>query len=107
MFGRQVTMQLKADSSGELTHLNDSVIIPLMRKQKGFVDQTTLIAPERLEAVTSSFWATKEDAEAYSLTTYSDVLQKLATVLDGTPIVKFFEIANLTIHQQRAVSRIA
>jgi len=36
MFGRQVTLKLKANSATELTRLNDDEIIPLLRRQKGF-----------------------------------------------------------------------
>jgi hypothetical protein len=102
MFGRQVTLKLKANSATELTRLNDNEIIPMLRKQKGFRDETTFIAPERLEAVANSFWDTKEDAEAYNRAGYPDVLKTLSSVLDGTPTVKTFELANSTFHKAAA-----
>ena len=99
MFGRQVTLKLKANSAKELTRLNDDEIIPMLRKQKGFRDETTFIAPERSEAIANSFWDTKEDAEAYNRSSYAEVLQSLSSVLDGTPTVKTFEFANSTFHK--------
>ena len=66
MFGRQITMKLKANSAKELTRINENEIIPLLRKHKGFRDETTFIAPERSEAIANSFWDSKEDADAYS-----------------------------------------
>ena len=96
MFGRQVTLKLKINSATELTRISQTQIIPLLRKQNGFCDQTTFIAPERLEAISNSFWETKEDAEAYNLTVYPEVLKRLSSVIDGTPIVKNFEVANST-----------
>ena len=51
MFGRQITMKLKANSAKELTRINENEIIPMLRKHKGFRDETTFIAPERSEAV--------------------------------------------------------
>jgi len=102
MFGRQVTLKLKANSATELTRLIDNEIIPMLRKQKGFRGETTFIAPERLEAVANSFWDTKEDAEAYNRAGYPDVLKTLSSVLDGTPTVKTFELANSTFDKATA-----
>ena len=102
MFGRQVTLKLKADSAQELTRLIDNEIIPLLRKQKGFRDETIFVAPERSEAIANSFWDTKEDAEAYNRSSYPEVLKTLSSVLEGTPTVKTFEFANSTFHTAAA-----
>jgi hypothetical protein len=102
MFGRQITMKLKANSATELTRINDTQIIPMLRKHKGFRDETTFIAPERSEAVANSFWDSKEDAEAYSRACYSEVLKTLTNVIEGTPTIKNFEFASSTFHQATA-----
>jgi hypothetical protein len=102
MFGRQVTLKLKANSASELTRIADNEIIPILRKQKGFCDETTLIAPERSEAIANSFWDTKEDAEAYNRTGYPEVLKTLSNVIEGTPVVKTFEFANSTFYKAAA-----
>ena len=102
MFGRQVTLKLKANSATELNRIAEAEILPILRKQKGFRDETTFIAPERSEAIVNSFWDTKADAEAYDHTAYADVLKTLSNVIDGTPTVKTFEFANSTFHQVAA-----
>ena len=102
MFGRQVTMKLRPNSGSELSRIAENEIIPILRKQKGFRDETTFIAPERSEAVANSFWETKEDAEAYNLTGYPEVLKTLSKVIDGAPTVKTFEFANSTFHKTTA-----
>ena len=102
MFGRQVTMKLKPNSAAELTRIAENEIIPILRRQKGFRDETTFIAPERSEAIASSFWDTKEDAEAYNRTGYQQVLKTLSNVIDGTPTVSTFEAANSTFHRSAA-----
>jgi hypothetical protein len=102
MFGRQVTMKLKANAATEFTRIIESEIIPILRKQKGFRDESTLIAPERAEAVANSFWDTKEDAEAYSRTGYPEVLKALTNVIEGTPTVKTFDFATLTFQKASA-----
>ncbi len=98
MFARQVTLKLKADSVTELTRIADAEILPILRKQKGFRDETILIAPERSEVIANSFWDTKADAEAYDHTAYAGVLKSLTNVIDGTPTVKSFEFANSTFN---------
>jgi hypothetical protein len=97
MFGRQVTLKLKANSATELNRITADEILPILRKQKGFRDETTFIAPERSEAIVNSFWDTKADAEAYGSTGYPEVLKTLLNVIDGTPTVKNFEFASSTI----------
>ena len=99
MFGRQVTLKLKANSATELNRIAADEILPILRKQKGFRDETTFIAPERSEAIINSFWDTKADAEAYGRTAYAEVLKTLSNVIDGTPTVKNFEFASSTLHQ--------
>jgi hypothetical protein len=91
-------MKLKLNSATELTRITNNQIIPILTKQKGFRDETFFISPERSEAVANSFWDTKEDAEAYNRSGYPEVLSALTSVVDGTPLVKTFELANSTFH---------
>ena len=99
MYTRNVSMKLKVNSAKEFTQTLENEVIPVLRKQKGFKDEITLIAPERNDAVGISFWDRKEDAEAYNREQYQDVLKTLSKVLDGTPKVESFEVANSTSHQ--------
>src|SRR5437867_677840 len=92
-------MQIKGNSAVELTRIIEKEIIPLLRKQKGFRDAVTLVAPERSQAIAQSFWDTKEDAEAYNRTGYPEVLKHLTNVVEGTPRVANFEVANSTFHK--------
>ena len=102
MFGRQVTLKLKDNSATELNRISEAEILPILRKQKGFRDETILIAPERSEAIVNSFWDTKADADAYSRTAYPEILKTLSNVIDGTPTVKTFEFASSTLQQVAA-----
>ena len=99
MYTRNVRMKLKADSAKEFTRMLENEVIPMLRKQKGFKDEVTLVAPERNEAVAISFWDKKENAEAYNREKYPEILKTLSRVVDGTPKVETFEVANSTSHQ--------
>lgn len=99
MFGREVTMRLKANAEAELARIAESDIIPILRRQKGFRDETIFIAAERREAIANSFWDTKEDAEAYSRTGYPEVLRVLANAIEGIPTVRTFNFASTTCNR--------
>ena len=98
MYTRNVSMKLKAHSSKEFTQTLENDVIPMLRKQKGFKDEITLLAPERNEAVAISFWDKKEDAEVYNREKYPEILKTLSKVVEGTPKVESFEVANSTSH---------
>ena len=99
MYTRNVSMKLKANSAQEFTRTLENEVIPVLRKQKGFKDEITLVAPERNDAVAISFWDKKEDAEAYNREKYPEILKTLSKVVEGTPKVESFEVANSTSHQ--------
>ena len=102
MIARNVTMHLKANSVAEFNRTLETDIIPLLQKQKGFRDEITFTVPGGREAVAISFWDTKENAEAYSRGSYQEVLKALAKVIDGTPQVQTWEVANSTCHKVAA-----
>jgi heme-degrading monooxygenase HmoA len=99
MYTRNVSMKLKTNSAQEFTRTLENEIIPVLRKQKGFKDEITLVAQERNEAVAISFWDKKEDAESYNREKYPEILKTLSKVVEGTPRVESFEVANSTSHQ--------
>jgi hypothetical protein len=92
-------MKLKANSAVEFNRIIEKEVLPLLRKQKGFRDEITVIAPERSEAVGTTFWDTKADAQAYNTTGYPELLKTLLPVVEGTPKVETFEVANSTCHK--------
>ena len=98
MFARTVRMQLKPNSVAEFTQTIEKEIIPLLRKQKGFQDEITFLAPGEKEAIGISLWDQKEDAEAYRLRIYPKVQKILAKVTDGTPELQTYEVSNSTFH---------
>jgi|SRR5579863_6814844 len=99
MFARNVSIHLKPNSVAEFTRTLDQEIIPLLRKQKGFQDEITLVTSNGTEAVGISLWDQKENAEAYNRGSYSEVQKGLAKVIEGTPQVQTYEVANSTFHK--------
>ena len=104
MYARNVSMHLKANTAGEFTQTFEKDVLPLLRKQNGFKDELSFVAPDRSEAVAISLWDRKESAEAYTRDTYPAVLKDLANVVEGTPEVHAYEVANSTFHKIAAQS---
>ena len=99
MFARKVSMHLKPNSVAEFTQRLEKEVLPLLRKQKGFQDEITFVVPGGAEAFGISLWETTENAEAYNRGTYPEVTKILAKVVEGTPQVETYEVANSTFHK--------
>jgi hypothetical protein len=95
-------MKLKANVVPEFNRVIESEILPLLRKQAGFRDEITFVAPERSEAVAISFWETKENCETYNRTGYPEALKIVSKFIEGTPKAENFELANSTLHKLSA-----
>jgi heme-degrading monooxygenase HmoA len=99
MFARKVSMHLKPNSVAEFTQRIEKDILPLLRKQKGFQDETTFVGSTGTETFGISLWDTAENAEAYNRGTYPEVAKILARVVEGTPQVETYKVANSTLHK--------
>jgi len=99
MFARNIRMQLKPNSTAQFTQTLEKEVLPVLRKQEGFQDEVTFIVPNGNEAIAISFWQSKENAEAYSRSAYPEVLKTLGKVVDGTPQLQTYEVANSTFHK--------
>ncbi|MGD0135334.1 MAG: hypothetical protein ABSE57_25085 [Bryobacteraceae bacterium] len=99
MFARSVSIRLKPNSVAELNRLIDSEALPLLRKQKGFQDEITFVAPNGVDVVAISLWHEKENADAYSRDAYPGLLKTLGKVVEGTPQIHTYEVASSTFHK--------
>jgi hypothetical protein len=99
MFARRVYMHLKPNSVALFTAKLEKDVIPTLRKQKGFQDEITFVAPSGTEAFAISLWDRAESAEAYNRGSYAEVAKLLATVVEGPPQVETYNVANSTFHK--------
>jgi heme-degrading monooxygenase HmoA len=99
MFARSVTMRLKPNSVAGFNRTFEKEILPLLQKQKGFQDAISMVASNGSEVLGISLWDQKEDAEAYNLTTYTEVQRILSKGIVGTPQVQTYEVSLSTIQK--------
>ena len=99
MFARIVTMPLKAGSTSEFAKAVEEGVIPLLRTQKGFLDEIVLVTSDGKVGFGISFWDSKESAEAYSRSGYKGVLKALDKVVAGPAQLQACEVTNSTAHK--------
>jgi heme-degrading monooxygenase HmoA len=103
MFARNAHFRVKSLSMAEeFARTFQKEVVPLLRAQEGFKGEVMLSNPGSLERITISLWETKDHAEAYDANVYPKVLKILAKVVDGTPKIRTFEAATLSVDQGTA-----
>jgi Antibiotic biosynthesis monooxygenase len=99
MYVRKVSMRLKSEAGSEFIRKMENEIIPLLRKQRGFLDEITLLAQSGKEVYAYSFWETSTDAESYEKNEFARVTGMLAGVIEGSLRVHTYTVANSTFHK--------
>jgi hypothetical protein len=99
MFARLVTMQLRPSLANEFPVTFEKEIVPLLKKQEGFVDELLLVTPQSREMVAISLWETKGYAEIYNREVYPGVERMVAKFIEGVPIVQNFDEKYATFHE--------
>ena len=99
MFARMVSVRLKPNMAAQFSQTIERKVLPIVRKQKGFRDEITVIASNGMEAVGISLWDSRQDAEAYNTGGYRDVTKELSELVEGSPTVQTYEVANSTAHK--------
>ena len=102
MFVRKVSMRLKSETASEFIHKMENEVIPLLRKQSGFLDEMTLLAQSGKEVYAYSFWESSTDAEKYDKTEFARVTGMLSGVIEGALRVHTYMVANSTLHKMAA-----
>jgi len=99
MFTRVVEIKAKSGKARELASTINEKVLPILKKQTGFVDETVLISdtePNRIIGL--SFWNRKEDAERYHREQYPKVNELLSPLLESAPVIRTFDVHTSTQH---------
>lgn len=104
MFARRFSIHLKANSAAEFAEKEEKEVIPVIRKCKGFRDLIAFVSPSGTEAFVITLWDGPESADAYGRDAYPRLVQVLAGVTDGTPVVESYNVSNSTWHKIAAAA---
>ena len=106
MFARKLDMYLKNDGALAFKERVEGDIVPLLRKQRGFLEQITFLSLNGREVQAFSLWETAEHAEAYNRETYPQVRKMLASVIEGTPRIQTYEVLSSTMRKTWATASV-
>src|SRR5512141_1975918 len=90
-FAREVHFQIKSGKETEFNNLFEKEVLPILRKQNGFLEEVTLVDAKGANCI--SLWDNRKSAETYSTATYPQIVSKLSPVIEGTPKVETYETA--------------
>ena len=100
MFTRIVELITKPGKNKQLSDTINDKVLPILKKQKGFVDETVLVSDKEDNRVLSlSFWKTKEDAEEYQRAEYQKIKEMGQHLLEGEPMIRTFDVHSSTTHR--------
>ena len=100
MFTRVVEITTKPGTSYEVANTINEKVLPILRQQAGFLDETVLISDSESNRILGlSFWKTKDDAERYHREHYAKVTQILSNLLETPPVVRTFNVHTSTPHK--------
>jgi quinol monooxygenase YgiN len=100
MYTRVVEINCKPGRSKELTDTIHEKVVSVLKKQRGFVDETILVSdtdPNRVLGL--SYWNSKEEAERYHQEQYPKVREMLQPLLEGEPVIQTFDVHTSTPHR--------
>jgi len=100
MFTRTVEVTSKSGKARELANIINDKALPILKKQKGFVDETVLVSDKEDNRVLSlSFWNSKEDAERYQREQYPAIHEMVRHLLEAEPVIRTFNVDSSTTHR--------
>ncbi len=100
MFTRIVELHTKPGKSRELSTTVTDKVLPILRKQPGFVDEITLVStanPDRVLAL--SFWESEETAQHYMKEQFPKINDIVMPLLQTSPEVETFTVDHSTTHK--------
>ena len=100
MFTRIVELTTKPGKNEQLSATINDKVLPILKRQKGFVDEMVFVSDKEDNRVLSlSFWNTRPDAEQYHRTDYPKVQEAIRPLLDAEPVIRTFEVHTSTTHK--------
>jgi quinol monooxygenase YgiN len=100
MFTRIVEMTSKPGKSQELADTINDKAVPILKKQRGFVDEIVLVSSGKPDQVLAlSFWNKQEDAEEYQREQYQRIHDTVRNLLETEPEIQTFDVHTSITHK--------
>jgi heme-degrading monooxygenase HmoA len=93
MFTCVVELIIESGKAKELANTINEKVVPILKKQGGFVDETVLVSDtEPTRVLGLSFWDSKEDADRYHQEQYPKIHEMLKHLLETEPNIRTFDV---------------
>src|SRR6266568_3772087 len=100
MFTRVVELTSKSGKAKELSNTINEKVLPILKKQTGFVDESVLVSDtDSTRILGLSSWNSKEDAERYHREQFPKIHEMLKPLLETEPLIRTFEVHSSTTHR--------
>ena len=100
MFTRVVEIHCKSGLTKDTTDTIQEKVVALLKKQRGFVDETILVSDtDPTHVLGLSYWNSKEDAERYQREDFAKVRDILQPYLESQPVIRTFDVHTSTPHK--------
>jgi len=103
MYTRVVEITSKSGKARELCNVIDDKVLPILKRQAGFLDETVIVSdtdPNRVLAL--SFWKSREDALRYAREQFDTVQKTVQHLIETAPEVQTFDVHTSTMHKVTA-----
>ena len=100
MFTRVVHIHTKTGKARDLSTTLNEKVIPLLKKQPGFVDEITLVSsnnPDEMLAL--SFWESEEHAQRYNKEQFPTISKLVTPFLQSDPTIETYNVDVSTIQK--------
>jgi len=98
MFARNMTLKLQPNHLMRFIQAYDAAVLSILKKQKGFRGEVAIVLPLGQGVVATSYWHSREDADAYENSGYKEVLAILAGMIEDHPGIMDSEVISSTLH---------
>jgi heme-degrading monooxygenase HmoA len=93
MFARILVFEVKLDQKDEFVAAVRERLLPILRKQVGFLEFLPFLQKSKQEKVfTVSLWTTQQDAERYEKNVYPEVIEVLRPFLLAPAVVSHWNL---------------
>ena len=100
MYTRVVELNTKPGKTRELCDTINEKVLPILKRQPGFVDEMVLVSDTESNRVLGlSHWNAKEDAERYHREQFPKINEMLSHLTEAAPVVRTFDVHTSTTHR--------
>ncbi len=105
MIARRFEVNLRPERSNEFRNLYENEILPIIRRQPGFLDELALVTETNTSRyIVITLWKTKTDVENYQKREFQRVLEMLKPFLAGTPTMEYLTVEHTSFRKVETVA---